>query len=283
MQEELATLQKVYDVLVEFIIKYSFQIVGALIILAIGVKLAGWLGQLVIRFCEKRELDLTLGRFLGNFTKMLVLTFVIIIAIGKFGISIAPFIAALGALAFGSSFALQGPLSNYGAGLSIILSRPFVVGDTILVQGVSGVVDEVRLAATILTNEDGEKITIPNKHVVGEIIHNSFANKVAEISIGISYGDDPQIAIDAINQSLTSIDGICLAPAPQVGIESFGDSSVNLGIRYWVPTTSYFSLLYRVNQDLYAALKQAGVNIPFPQREVRVFGTNVESRETGIS
>ncbi len=142
----------------------------------------------------------------------------IIIAIGKFGISIAPVIAALGALVFGSSFALQGPLFNYGAGLTIILSRPFVVGNTIMVQGVSGVVEEIRLAATVLTNEDGEKITIPNKHVVGEIIHNSFANKIAEVSIGISYADEPQLAIDTISRTLA-------------GIESFGDSSVNLGIR----------------------------------------------------
>jgi small conductance mechanosensitive channel len=96
---------------------------------------------------------------------------------GKFGISIAPFIAALGALAFGASFALQGPLSNYGAGLMIIIARPFVVGDTITVKNVSGIVEEVTLATTILTTEDGEKITIPNKHIVGEILNNSFANR----------------------------------------------------------------------------------------------------------
>ena len=131
MSEELETLQKLYNIVVEFLVTYSFQIVGAIIILVIGFKLAGWLGQIVINFCEKHDLDITLSQFLGNVVKVLVLTFVIIIAIGKFGISIAPFIAALGALAFGSSFALQGPLSNYGAGLSIILTRPFLVGNTI--------------------------------------------------------------------------------------------------------------------------------------------------------
>ena len=270
MQDEIATLQKVYDALVEFIIKYSFQIFGAVIILVIGIKLAGWLGKMVERVCERREIDLTLGRFFGNVTKTLVLVFVIIIAIGKFGISIAPFIVALGALAFGSSFAIQGPLSNYCAGLLIILSRPFVVGNTIMVQGVSGVVEEIRLAATVLTNEDGVKITIPNKHVVGEIIHNSFANKIAEASIGISYADEPQLAIDTISRTLAGIEGVCQAPPPQVGIEAFGDSSVNLGVRYWIPTTSYFQVLYWGNKEIYAALKQAGVTIPFPQREVRM-------------
>jgi len=270
MQEELASLQKVYDVLAEFVVKYSFQILGALIVLVVGLKIANWSGRSIIRLCERREVDPTLGNFFGSLVKTLVLFFVVIIAIGKFGISIAPFIAALGAVAFGSSFAIQGPLSNYGAGLSIILSRPFTVGNTIALQGISGVVEEIRLAATILTNEDGEKIMIPNKHVVGEIIHNSFENKIAEIQIGIAYSDDPQQAIDIINRILAENSEVCSTPPPLVGIEGFGDSSVNLGLRYWLPTIRYYQVLYRVNQDVFAALKQGGINIPFPQREVRM-------------
>ena len=131
--QEMATLQKIIDVVTEFVINYSFQIIGALIILIIGLKLSGWMSKMVLRLCEKRSLDITLSRFLASSTKLLVMIFVVIAAIGKFGISIAPFIAALGALAFGGSFAIQGPLSNYGAGLTLILTRPFVVGNTISV------------------------------------------------------------------------------------------------------------------------------------------------------
>ncbi|MEZ4605004.1 MAG: mechanosensitive ion channel [Desulfobacterales bacterium] len=100
---------------------------------------------------------MTLSHFLGQVVRLVVLVFVVIMAMGKFGISVAPLIAALGALAFGASFALQGPLSNYGAGLVIIMTRPFVVGDTVTIEGVSGVVEEVTLATTILSTEDGEK------------------------------------------------------------------------------------------------------------------------------
>ena len=194
MQNDLETIQQVYNVVTEFIINYSFQIVGAIIILLIGGKLASWLGRLVASLCEKKNVDITLSRFLGSVVKILVLTFVVIIAIGKFGISIAPFIAALGALAFGTSFAIAGPVSNYGAGLVIIMSRPFVIGNTITINGVSGVVDEIHLAVTILSTEDDEIITIPNKHIVGEILHNSFANKIVEATVGISYQDDPEKA-----------------------------------------------------------------------------------------
>ncbi|SEA11786.1 small conductance mechanosensitive channel [Desulfuromusa kysingii] len=268
--QELETVQKVIDVVTEFVINYSFQIVGALIILIIGLKLSGWLSRLVLRLCDKRNIDVTLARFFASSTKLLVMMFVIIIAIAKFGISIAPFIAALGAVAFGSSLAIQGPLSNYGAGLTLILTRPFVVGNTITVQSVSGVVEEIRLAATILTTEDGEELTIPNKLIVGEILRNSFANKIIETSVGISYEDDPQRAIAVLQQVLAQFPEISTDPAPQVGIEAFADSAINIGMRYWVPTKQYFHVLYQVNLAIHQALSEAGITIPFPQQDIHI-------------
>jgi len=270
MEIELETIQQIYNVVVEFIINYSFQILGAIIILIVGAKLAGWLGRLVTNLCEKKNVDITLARFLGNVVKILTLTFVIIIAIGKFGISIAPFIAALGAIAFGASFAISGPVSNYGAGLVIILSRPFVIGDTITINNVSGLVEEIHLATTILTTEDDEKITIPNKHIIGEILLNSYNNRIVESSVGISYQDDPEKAIEVIREALSRIDDICSEPPPQIGIEAFGESSIDLGMRYWVPTKKYFQTLYRGNLVVHKALKEAQITIPFPQRDVNL-------------
>ena len=273
MENELETIQQIYNVVVEFIINYSFQILGAIIILVIGAKLAGWLGRLVTRLCEKKNVDMTLSRFLGNVVKILTLTFVIIIAIGKFGISIAPFIAALGAIAFGTSFAIAGPVSNYGAGLVIILSRPFVIGDTITINNVSGQVEEIHLSTTILTTEDDEKITIPNKHIIGEILLNSFNNRIVESSVGISYQDDPERAIEVIRKALSGLDDICSEPAPQVGIEAFGESSIDLGMRYWVPTKKYFQTRYQGNLAVHKALQDARITIPFPQRDVNITKT----------
>ena len=270
MEIELETIQQIYNVIVEFIINYSFQILGAIIILIVGAKLAGWLGRLVTNLCEKKNVDITLARFLGNVVKILTLTFVIIIAIGKFGISIAPFIAALGAIAFGASFAISGPVSNYGAGLVIILSRPFVIGDTITINNVSGLVEEIHLATTILTTEDDEKITIPNKHIIGEILLNSYNNRIVESSVGISYQDDPEKAIEVIREALSKINDICSEPPPQIGIEAFGESSIDLGMRYWVPTKKYFQTLYRGNLVVHKALKEAQITIPFPQRDVNL-------------
>lgn len=270
MQEEIETIEKLFNVIIEFIVKYGFQVFGAIIILIIGVLIARWLAKVVVGFCQKRNMDITLSKFMGNVVKILVLVFVIIIAMGKFGISIAPFIAALGALAFGASFALQGPLSNYGAGLVIIITRPFVVGDTITVKGVSGIVDEVTLATTILTTEDEEKITIPNKHIVGEIQTNSFANRVVENTVGISYKDDPEKAINVIRETLKQFSQISSEPPPQIGIQEFADSSINIGMRYWIPTKQYFATLYEVNLAVFKALAEAHISIPFPQQDVHI-------------
>ena len=276
MPEELAEVGKYMDIIIEFAIKYGFQVIYALIILIIGLIVARWLTNMIVRVCEARNLDVTLSRFLGNVVRLILLAFVLIVVLGKFGITMTPFIAAIGAVAFGSSLALAGLMSNYGAGLSIIITRPFVVDDTIQIQGVSGVVEEIGLAATRLSTEDGEQITIPNKHIVGEILINSFENKVVETSIGISYDDEAPKAIETIQAALKKIPEIVDEPAPQIGIEEFADSSVNIGMRYWVPTKQYFQILYQANLAVYEALNKAEVSIPFPQRDIHMLsGTEV--------
>jgi small conductance mechanosensitive channel len=270
MKQGLTTLQNAFNVVIEFLVNYSFQIVGAVIILFVGLFAARRLSNLTVKMCQKRNLDDTLTQFFGSSIKLLVLIFVVIITLGKFGISIAPFVAAVGAVALGASFAIQGPLSNYGAGLAIILTRPFIIGNTITVKGVSGVVEEIKLAYTFLTTEDEERITIPNNQIMGEILQNSFENKVVEASVGIAYHDDPQKAIDVIRETLEQFHQISSDPAPQIGIEAFGDSAINVGMRYWVPTKQYFQTIYKVNLSVYNALKTARITIPFPQRDIHL-------------
>jgi len=270
MPEEIKTIQKLINIVIDFFVNYSFQVVGAILVLVIGVLVARAVSSSLLKFFGKKEFDVTLSKFITTAVKGIILGFAFIVAIGKFGITIAPFIAALAAMAFGASFAIQGPLANYGAGLVIILTRPFVVGNTIKVSDVSGIVDEVKLGATILTDEDGVKITIPNKHIVGEIIHNSEERKIVEQMVGISYDNDPEKAIQIIKEVLEAFHEISKEPPPQIGIQEFGDSSINIGLRYWIPTNKYFKTLYQVNLSVYKHLKAKNIEIPFPQRDVHI-------------
>lgn len=270
MEKELQQAQAIYKLITEFFINYSFQIIGAIIILLLGILVARKVGNFVLKLCEKKELDITLSRFIASTTKIIIVVMVAIIALGKVGISVTPFVAAIGALGLGAGLAMQGLLSNYGAGLNIILARPFVVGDTIRIQGVSGQVKEVHLAYTLLSDEDDVEITIPNKHIVGEIISNSHTETLAEETVGISYDTDPEQAIAAILKALESVGNINEGRQPLVGIEDFADSSINIGIRFWAPTNHYFESRYCANAAIYAALKAANITIPFPQREIRI-------------
>ncbi len=270
MEQEIEQAQAVYKLIMEFFVNYSFQILGALIILVLGVLVARKISGLVFTLCERKELDITLSRFIASTTKIIIVVMVAIVALGKVGISVTPFVAAIGALSLGAGLAMQGLLSNYGAGLNIILARPFVVGDTIRIQGVVGQVKEVHLAYTLLSDEDNVEITIPNKHIVGEIIQNSHTDTLAETMIGIAYDSDPNRAITVIKEALQKIDGVSKERAPMVGIEEFADSSINIGIRFWIPTSHYFETRYSANGSIFSALQKAGIIIPFPQREVRL-------------
>jgi small conductance mechanosensitive channel len=270
MQEEIKTVQKLVNMIIDFFVNYSFQVIGAILVLIIGVLVARSVASFLLKLFERKDLDVTLSKFTAAAVKGIIIGFAIIIALGKFGITIAPFVAALAAMAFGASFAIQAPLANYGAGLVIILTRPFVVGNTITVTGVSGVVDEITLGATTLTDEDGVKITIPNKHIVGEIIHNSQEKRIVEEIVGISYDSDPEKAIQIIKEALNEFEDISKEPPPRVGIQKFGDSSIDIGLRYWIPSQKYFKTLYQVNLAVYKQLKARDIEIPFPQRDVHI-------------
>ncbi|MBA4501702.1 mechanosensitive ion channel family protein [Marinobacterium marinum] len=274
VKQELIQFQEVYTMVVEFFVNYSFQILGALIILLLGLWVAAKVSKWSLALMQRHNLDITLSRFIASCVRILVIAMVAIVALGKVGISVTPLIAMIGAVGLGAGLAIQGLLSNYSAGLTIVLTRPYVVGDTIQVQGVSGQVKEVHLSHTLLTNEDGVDISIPNKHVVGEIIHNSHAYTLAEVSIDIAYSASPEQACERLKSALVAFgDEVCQEPAAQVGIEGFGENGITLGVRIWLPTERYYDLLYRINMALFNELKDAGIEIPFPQREVRLLNT----------
>lgn len=270
LERELRQAQEVYRMVVEFFVNYSFQILGAVIILLIGLFLARKVGNVILKLCAKKELDITLSQFIASTAKIVVIVMVAIIALGKIGISVTPFLAAVGALSLGIGLAAQGLLANYGAGLNIILTRPYVVGDTITVEGVTGQVQAVQLAFTFLTDEDGVRITIPNRHIIGEILHNSFTHKLAELSVCVAYREDPEQVIQLIAEALENQEGLSESKPPQIGIEAFAERGIMIGIRVWLPTQQYYGALYETNRRIYAALQARQVTIALPQQELRI-------------
>ena len=259
---QVETVSKWVDVVMQFAVTYGFQILGALVFLLIGLKIAGWGGRRVTGMLEFKDIDQTLAKFIGKIVKVIAVVFLVIITLGNFGISIAPLIALAGASAFGATVAIQGPLSNYGAGLSIILGRTFAVGDTITVNNkTSGVVEEVKLAATLLRGEDGELITIPNKEVVGRVIVNSNERRVVQTRVSIGADQDTDKALAAIRAAVATLPELDGAPPPQIGVHDFTYGGIVLGVRFWVKSQNYFQARYAVNSAVLAALKGAGIQM----------------------
>ena len=270
LKDEIDQVANIYNVIIEFFTNYSFQLVGALIIFIVGYMLAGKVAKWVLALCLRHKLDITLSQFLSNTTKMLMVVMITIVALGKLGISVTPFIAAIGAISLGAGLALQGLLANYAAGFNIILIRPFVVGDTITVNDVTGVVEEVLLAYTVLRNEDDVTITVPNKHIVGEVLHNSKHDSLLELSVGVSYRHNPLEVVALLEKSMLQLDIIGDNKKLQVGIDEFSDSAITLAIRLWTPTVNLYAAKYKAYAGIYSALDEANINIPFPQRDVHI-------------
>ncbi|MEK9945798.1 MAG: mechanosensitive ion channel family protein [Alphaproteobacteria bacterium] len=261
MEEQIQAVTSLVDSTVDFAVSYGLQIAGALVILILGLRLARWGGARVTKIAEARRVDPTLSRFFGNVVRFVVITFVLIITLGNLGVELAPIVAFVGAGALGATFAVQGVLANYAAGLALIMTRPFVVGNTIRVQGISGVVNEISLTATILDGEDGEKITIPNKEIIGQVLVNSEELRIVETRIAVDDETELDRAFEALRVAIGSVEGVSSDPAPRVGLHDFTYGGFVVGLRFWVPSMRYFEVRYAANQAAHRALRQAGVEL----------------------
>lgn len=272
MDTELKDVSKFYNIIIEFFANYSLQLIGALIIIIIGIIASKYVQKLIFRVLTNYKIDETLSRFISSFVRFLVIAMMVVLALGKLGISIAPFIAALGALSLTAGLALQGSVSNFAAGMILIITKPFKIEDTITIHDVYGEVEDIKLSYTILKNEDGEQITIPNKYMIGDVLVNSFAYRIVEGSISISYRYEVENAISIIKGAIINHDGVNSKNEPIVGIENFNDYSISVGYRYWVPTKLFFKTQYDVNLKIINALNNASITIPPSAKEIKIIG-----------
>ena len=267
----IETTKKLISIAVEFLVKYSFQVLGGLIILVAGIFISKIAGKMLSQLLEKHKLDITVSKFIVQMVKIVIIAFAALIALGNFGITILPFIAGLSVVGVGLSFALQGPLSNYAAGVTLIFIKPFKVGDIIEVTDAMGEVIDMTLARTELKTVDGTVIFIPNKQIVGEVIHNYSDFKKLDIKVGVSYEADVAKAIEIIKNIVRKNSHVAEKPEPKIGISEFADSSINIYARTWCKQVDYWDLMFDINKAIRDEFKNQGVTIPFPQRDVHIY------------
>ena len=252
---------------------YGVQIIQAIVIFVIGRWVAKALRNVADRLMKRGNMDDMLRKFLRNIVYALLLTFVIIAAIGALGVQTASLVAVIGAAGLAVGLALQGSLANFAAGVLMIIFRPYKIGDLVNLAGTEGFVEEVEIFTTVLRTPDKTKIIIPNGQVMAEQIINytEAENRRMDLVVGIGYEDDIDKAREVILGAIRNSDYVLEDPAPKVTVAELGDSSVNLAVRPWVKSQTYAPASHEVTERIKKALDQAGVSIPFPQRDVHVY------------
>ncbi len=266
------TIQQGIDSAIPLVTTYGMRIIGAILILIIGRFVSGLVGGLVKKALNRTNVEHSLIGFLVSLTKIGINAFAVIAALAKFGVETTSFVAVLGAVGFAIGFALQGSLSNFAAGVMILLFKPIKVGDLVETSGYLGTIVEIDLFVTVMNTLDNRRIIIPNGKLTSDVINNVNANGLRRVDMtaGISYDDDMNLAKRLCMEVLEKHPHVLKEPAPAVAISEMGDSSVNLVVRPWTHPDYYWDVWFDVTQGIKEAFDANGISIPFPQQDVHM-------------
>ncbi len=256
----------------EYVIPWGIKIALALVIWVIGKWIAGKVTNVLKNVMTKGNLDEMLVQFLGNIVYTVLLVVVIIAALDQLGVQTTSLLAVFGAAGLAVGLALKDSLANFSSGVMLILFRPFKIGDFVEAAGVAGVVEEVRIFATIIKTGDNRQIIVPNGQIYGGTITNVSAKPTRRIDLvfGIGYDDDIKKAKDIITRVMEADDRILKDPAPAVAMGELADSSVNFNVRPWVNSGDYWPVRADLLENIKLAFDEAGISIPYPQQDVHM-------------
>jgi small conductance mechanosensitive channel len=251
---------------------WATKILFAAFILFGGWIFAGVLSSMISKVLKKRGFDDTLRPFISNIVLWLMRVVVFIVAASSVGIETTSLVALIGAIGFAIGMALQGSLGNLAGGVMLLIFRPIKVGDFIIAQGESGVVDEIQLFHTVVVTMDGKTIYLPNGALSSGNITNvsKKPERRVDSTFGISYKDDIDKARAIIMKVIEADSRILKDPKPVVPVINLGDSSVDLQVRAWVKSTDYWAVMFELKEHIKKAFDKEGVSIPFPQMDVHL-------------
>ena len=265
-------VQDSFGQVVDLVSTWGLQVIGAVAVLIIGRWAAGFIRKSSRRGLQRAGTDASLVPFLSSMVYYLALTVVVIAVLNLFGIETTSLIAVLGAAGLAVGLALQGTLSNFAAGVMLLVFRPFHVGDFVDAAGVAGTVHEIGIFVTIVDTVDNVRMIVPNSQIGSSIIKNYSTNdrRRNDLLIGISYDDDIGVAVRTIEAVLKSDARVHSEPEPVVAVSELADSSVNLVVRPWCDASDYWPLRWDLTRKLKEELESAGCSIPYPQRDVHL-------------
>lgn len=266
-------MEAIIDTVLEYGALYGLRLLGAVIILLVGRWVAKVVRRVVERLMGNSQVDATLIKFTGNLVYTLLMVVVVLAALNQIGVQTTSFIAIIGAAGLAIGFALQGSLSNFAAGIMMIVFRPFKVGDFIQGGGEAGTVEEIALFTTQLKTPDNKTIIVPNSKITGDNITNFSAKDTRRVDlvIGVSYQDDLKKVKEVLADILAKDERVLKDPAPTIGVVALGDSSIDFAVRPWVNAADYWGVYFDLLQGIKERFDKERISIPFPQRDIHVY------------
>jgi small conductance mechanosensitive channel len=285
MNSQLDPLAHAKDTLLDLAIRFGPKLLVAILILTVGFLAAGWAARGIARALRRFDLEPPVRQLLTRVGRVLVVGLFAIMALQNLGVELLPLLAGLGVAGAGIALATQGVLSNMVAGLTIIFTKPYRVGEYIAIAGVEGQVENISLFSTCLTHSDRSRIVVPNRKVVGEILHNYGRIRQAEIRVGVAYESDLPLALGAIRDLVDANPRVLKEPTPVIQVITLADSAVQIAIKPWVAVADYGNVAGELYLSLVEQLRRRGIGIPFPQMEVRLIGAggDAEQKAAGTS
>ncbi|MBC5839779.1 mechanosensitive ion channel family protein [Flavobacterium muglaense] len=272
MNQQISVANDYLDKITNLGYEYIPKLIGAIIVLIIGL----WVSKLITKkfrqTLEKSKIDQSLVPFLSSLVNIVLKILVAITVMGMVGIQMTSFVAILGAAGLAIGLALSGTLQNFAGGVIILILKPFKIGDLIEAQGFLGVVKEISVFSTILNTLDNKLVIVPNGPLSTGALVNYSAEPIRRVdwTFGIAYGDNVDNFKKAINQFISEDSRILQEPAGFIGLSELGDSSVNFTVRAWVNTADYWGVFFDMNEKVYTKFPDYDLNIPFPQMDVHV-------------
>jgi small conductance mechanosensitive channel len=270
LSRDLDTIEQAKSTLIDLAIRFGPKLVVAALIMVAGAMVARWTARATGRALHRLELEPPVRVLLTRLARVLVISMFAIMALQNLGVELLPLIAGLGVAGAGIALAMQGVLSNVVAGLTIIFTKPYRVGEYIAIVGVEGQVEGISMFSTTLTHADQSRVVIPNRKIVGEILHNYGRIRQADVLIGVGYESDLPRVLAAIQDVVRSNPRVLAQPAPLIGVASLAESAVQVAVRPWVAAGDYGTIGGELNVALLERMRRDGVSIPFPQREIRL-------------
>lgn len=266
-------LEQITGKAIELISLYGLNLIAAIIIFLVGRLVTNLITGTIKKVMDGRKIDPSLVGFTTGLSHALLITFVIIAALSRIGIQTTSLVAVIGAAGLAIGLALQGSLSNFAAGVLIIIFKPFRVSDYVVAGGAEGIVEDIGIFTTTIATLDNRTQIVPNSVATSGVIENytKKGTRRLDLTAGVSYGDDIRKVKSILEDIIAKEPRVLSEPAPFVGVHEMADSSVNFAFRPWVNVADYWDLYFHLNEQIKLRFDEEGVTIPFPQRDVHLF------------